>query len=747
VAVVLFYGVSIGNVAIFAAYAGLGIALPGVLWIRALYTGGRTTAEEIALGLTFGYAIEVFTYIGARALGMPRLVVIWPITTYVLFLAVPRLRGYWRGGHSRSVAPLWYSWSLALAFIYLVAWGAHSYFRMVELTWPALGRSDADVSFHLALIGELKHHMPPTVPMVAGEPLLYHWFVYAQFAATSWITGLEPLVLLARLAALPMLAALIVLIGMTARRVIGLWGGASLTVAGSIFVAIPSLYIGINQSFTFGGIADYAWSSPTQTFGSLLFAAVVLLLIDTRRHSRHKGHAAGEWLLLGVLLVAVMGAKATYLPMLAVGLLAVAAVEIIRRRRPSRPTCTALGITAGSVLFAQLVLFGGTRNAMTVAPLYFMRTSWGELTGLGDLVKPPPSSLLAITMVCLLGWLITWSGILGLLSRPRSLLRPPIILMLGMGTVGFSAALLLGHPGHSQLFFLHGTYPYLVTVAIYGIITLVRRADLSRRAIAATVCAGLTAAYVIPVLCGVRVPLRPSQPDIVLIRSYVVPLVVSVVAAAALIAVWGRLRTSAILITMFATIGLLADGHAFILRHLFAKIGSSGPASTAQASTTQASTTQASTTQAQAIPPGAMTAGRWLRAHSDPDDLVATNAHCQWEQGVPCDSLHFWVSALSERRVLVEGWAFTSTSQDRWQPGQEARRLPFWDDRKMASNEATFYAPSIASIRLLRERYGVRWLFVDERLTGPGSRIGEFANLQFRAGEYAVYRVPDGSGP
>ncbi|MEU8385804.1 hypothetical protein [Streptosporangium sp. NPDC048865] len=48
-------------------------------------------------------------------------------------------------------------------------------------------------------------------------------------------------------------------------------------------------------------------------------------------------------------------------------------------------------------------------------------------------------------------------------------------------------------------------------------------------------------------------------------------------------------------------------------------------------------------------------------------------------------------------------------------------------------------------MRLLRERYGVRWLFADERLTGPGSGIGGFAELRFRSGDCAVYRIPDGS--
>ncbi|MFB9681837.1 hypothetical protein, partial [Streptosporangium vulgare] len=47
------------------------------------------------------------------------------------------------------------------------------------------------------------------------------------------------------------------------------------------------------------------------------------------------------------------------------------------------------------------------------------------------------------------------------------------------------------------------------------------------------------------------------------------------------------------------------------------------------------------------------------------------------------------------------------------------------------------------TIGRLRERYGVRWLFVDERRTGRTSRIGDFAELRFRSGDCAVYRIPE----
>ncbi|WP_371784575.1 hypothetical protein [Streptosporangium subroseum] len=723
VAVLSLYDVPASDMALFGAYVALGLALPGLLLIRALHRRTRTLAEEIALGLALGYAVEVLVYIAARAVGLPLLVLAWPVTTYAVFLAVPRLRRHWRG-EPRPRAPIWWSWSIALAIAYLVAWSARTVFRVTPLTWPGLGTSFRDMPFHLALIGELRHHMPPTMPMVDGEPLFYHWFVYAHMAAASWVTGVEPLMLLLRLSMLPMLAAFVVILGAIARRVIGFRAGALPAIAGALLAAAPSLYLGTNGVFTWGGIPDLAWTSPTQTFGTLLFAPVMLLLVELLERRRRE---AGPWLLLGVFLVAVMGAKATYLPLLGAGLLAVAAVEAVGRRRPPWPALAALGMTAACFLYAQTVLFGRASHATVVDPLSFMRTAWGEWTGLGDQAVPSPASTLGITLVFLLCWLVTWSGILGLLSRPRLLVRPGVVLMLGIGAAGLGTMFLLGHPTRSQLFFLWGAYPYLAIVSVQGLVAVLRRARVSLRAAAFAAGAGIAAFYLVAFICGVTIPLGPGEDDAVLYRPYIVLSAVAASAALVLTLTRGRLRAWALMTAACAAIGLPADLHGRVLAigHDVAE--------------------NASVETAPAIPSGTLAAARWLRDHSDPDDLVATNAHCLWEREIPCDSRHFWLTALSERHALVEGWAYASKNLEHWRPGQEAFTLPFWDPERIRLNDEAFASPSAAVMRQLRERYGVRWLFVDERHAGTGSGIGRFAALRFRSGDYAVYRMAEGT--
>ncbi|MEV0968117.1 hypothetical protein [Microtetraspora glauca] len=724
VAALCFYGVSVPDIAVFATYVALGLALPGVLVIRSLYGGARSLAEEIALGLALGYALEVLAYIPARAAGMPLLVLAWPVGTYTLFLIVPRLRRHWRGSHRRGV-PLWWSWSIALTVAYLVAWSAVAFYRANALTWPALGLSNVDASFHLSLIGELKHHMPPTTPGVAGEPLFYHWFVHAEMAATSWVTGIEPVVLLLRLAMLPMLAVLVVLVGTIALRVMKTRFAALLAVVAAIFMAAPSLYLGSNGIFTWGGIQDAAWNSPSQTFGAALFAPVVLLLVEILEGRSRTG---GRWMLFAVFLVALMGAKATYLPLLTVGLAAVAAVEAAKNRRWPRSPLLALGMTAACFLCAQIVLFQGARQGLSLSLLVLPAHVWRDLTGQAD--PPALTAAIGLILVYLMSWGITWSGVLGLLSRPRLLARPAVVIMVSMGAAGLGMALLFGNQALDQLYFLRATFPYMGIVAVYGLVVLVRATRVSRVRVASMAGVGLAFAYLIPLACGVEIPQPQGRSAVLLFLPYVVLLLLVGATAIALIARRGA-AGFALTLSMAAAMGLPAEAHARVLSVTHA--------------TTRAEPAGAPATSTEtAVPRGALTAGRWLRDHSDADDMVATNGHCRWGYEADyCDGRHSWVSALTERRVLLEGWTYTVTNWDRPQPGHQRKATEFWDTDRLRSNDQAFLQPSRESIRRLRARYGVRWLFADERNTGREHGIANYAILRFRSGDFAVYEIPD----
>jgi hypothetical protein len=136
-------------------------------------------------------------------------------------------------------------------------------------------------------------------------------------------------------------------------------------------------------------------------------------------------------------------------------------------------------------------------------------------------------------------------------------------------------------------------------------------------------------------------------------------------------------------------------------------------------------------------------AARWLRDRSGPRDVVVTNRHCAVPDAPACDSRRFVVTAYTERRVLVEGWAYTPTwFESPTGPDGPAFR-PFWDPELLALNDALFTDPSEEVVRRL-VAHGARWAFVDR--TAPASdRLGRHAELAHETEWAAVYRLPDPS--
>jgi hypothetical protein len=137
-----------------------------------------------------------------------------------------------------------------------------------------------------------------------------------------------------------------------------------------------------------------------------------------------------------------------------------------------------------------------------------------------------------------------------------------------------------------------------------------------------------------------------------------------------------------------------------------------------------------------ALPRSQVEAARWVRDRSSPDDVIATNAHCRSVRNGRCDARSFWLSAYSERRVLVEGWAFAP------RVAAFGAYRSFWDQDLLRRNDAAFTAPTADGLRELRERHGVRWLVVDRSINAAESPdLRTLARLHFDNGRVAVYEI------
>jgi hypothetical protein len=121
---------------------------------------------------------------------------------------------------------------------------------------------------------------------------------------------------------------------------------------------------------------------------------------------------------------------------------------------------------------------------------------------------------------------------------------------------------------------------------------------------------------------------------------------------------------------------------------------------------------------------------------------VATNAHCVRKFRVRCDSRHFWIAALTERHVLVEGWSYTAqTIQRAAESGESYVIQPYWDPQRPADSNAAFRGPSAASVRLLRDKFGVRCLFADATYSVVPAILSKYAAFRFSRPGVRIYEL------
>lgn len=330
----------------------------------------------------------------------------------------------------------------------------------------------------------------------------------------------------------------------------------------------------------------------------------------------------------------------------------------------------------------------------------------------------PIAGLTAIHLVCLA---CVWAGLLGVPARRAVLRDPGMLLLLGIGAGGVGGVVLLGHPSASQYYFLEGARPYLSIASVAGMAVLGRERGFGAAKWWVALGAGLAVAA--RALLGPDMPVHGLFP---LVLPYLVLVVVAVVAVLALrrgsvAFVPQRERRGSVAVAAVA----LLTGYALPVT-LTQGVGPSSHGAAAP--------------PVRMVPEGALEAGRWLRDHSSPDDVVATNAHCRPVGWKVCDSRHFWVSAYSERRVLVEGWAYAQSTMSRSEPfGTSYLALPFADQARLAANDAVFRQPSAENVARLVREYGVKWAFTEN-----GAALDSFATLRFRSGQCSVYELGAG---
>jgi hypothetical protein len=133
---------------------------------------------------------------------------------------------------------------------------------------------------------------------------------------------------------------------------------------------------------------------------------------------------------------------------------------------------------------------------------------------------------------------------------------------------------------------------------------------------------------------------------------------------------------------------------------------------------------------------GTASIAEYLRKNSDPNDLIATNRHCAGiEENQTCTARQFALSALSERRVFLEGWSYTTC------PLAEPILNQYWKEDNWKLNQEFFANPTVENWSTF-SKSGVDWLVVDStRPSAPG--FTEVAELVKTDGKVSLWKITD----
>jgi len=715
-------GTSVLDVLRYTAYAVLTVMLPGTLLYRSLRRRPHTLVEDLALGAAAGLALELAAWALFSALDLRAVLFLWPLLVIVPFLAVPRLRRHWRVTGYTPVGPAW-SWALAAVVIFFTGYLYLTFF----LENPILPRAEdtrqyIDLAYQLSLAGEAKHHFPPGLPQVAGEPLRYHWFAFAHLATGSLVGHIDLPVLTMRLmipAVFALTATLTAVAGwrLTGRKYAGL-------VAAVLFLVIGSFSFSDPIRSVFGTQLEGAvWPSLSMTYSWALIAALIAVVGDVLLRATDADAVPpigrGAYPVVALLVFASSGAKASNLPVLLAGLALAGVVTLVVTRRIRWPI-VALGAIAGlGQLFAVAVLFRFQTYGLAVDPLFNIDGFWQQPPG-GRSTGAQILLVIGVWTAFLINMQLRLAGIVALAWRQRFRLDEVQLFLLGGAVAGPVFFFLFDDM--NAVWFMRTGLPFGLMLSAWGWVLLFERAALPRRGrLALAGGAALFGVTVVAVALAVSQRSTADRYSFATMLPILIP--AGILAGIAVVAgvIWRMLpgpagRGGLVLLTGI----LLAGAPGLVLdakRDLDSRNGGgygSWP-----------------------MPESRVEAARWVRDHSNPDDVLATNVHCRTldVNGGPCLGAHsFWLSGYAGRSVLVEGWQFAPRVAGQQSP-------PFWNPKLLRFNDETIAHPTPERIAKMHDRYHVRYVVVDRVVRPEGAAMRDLATLVYSNQRMAVFEL------
>lgn len=724
----------------YAAYWVLVIGLPGTLLWRLLRVPTRSLLEDVVVGTTLGLALQTVLVWGLSSVGLDRWAPLWGLSVLVLSVALPSGRFVWRRTTTHQAVPATVAWLLAAVSVAAVWWVARTSFLLNEIS-ALPGRPTefyavapyVDMSFQQALVSAVGRPWPLEYPYVADVPLDYTLMVYEHLSDIVRWVGTDTTLVVMRLFVVPLLVLLVLACGVLTMRLVGRWWAAPLGALLAVFAAPVNLSADLpNPFFDVGTLSLGTFRSPTQSFGEPLFVVLILLTCVFLRSP--KGTRLRITMPFLVLAFAAAGAKATFLPLLGCGLVGVLLCVLLWDRRRTLGVVVLGSLVLLCTVASLLLVVGTNSRSLEIGDGRQLISRLPTVQSLGDLSEP---QVFVASLVLVVGsWLLVGVGaVLLLWLRPRD---PRLWLLGGVVGAAVGATLVGQHPGLSQAYFIRSAWPLVGVLSAWGIAVGLRDV-VGDKVRVRTWLPWVAAGFVVAVALRELVPWTlhgQSGTDVlrdIAVRGALLGLVfagLGLLCARSLGrgAVSSRSRTSAV--AGVTALAMLLGG-ATLGEHLSWR--TIGPA------------TDGYQADGPAVPEDVAQAARWIRDSSAEGSVIATNGHCvsAADPDGACDARHFWVSALTERQVLVEGWSYANP------PGQVAPGFrdgdPFWDKELLELNDRAFSAPDPALLSVLADEHGVEWLLVDRSVGAESEELRDYAELVLDLPGAAVYRIDHGS--
>jgi hypothetical protein len=730
-------GVALSEVARFAAFELLYVGLPGCLLYVLLSPRPGGWLRILAIGWPLGYALEVGAFALTAALGVRWAFTLLPVAALAL-LGVPlflssagraRVGALARARRTGRAMP--HFGLVALAVTGAVAVLSFTFFASYPLPRNASSvEYSEDNVFDIALAGEARHHWPISESWIAGEPLHYYKGVFIHAAAVNQVMGVSLATLFLRL--LPSMMFLIAALQLWALgeslgrgRWVGPLAAALLLVTQDINLdPTRSLVLQIDPFTQFP-------LSPSFAFGVPFFLGG-LLLIQTRVVTPSREHATGRLLLLLGILVAGLGAAKAFGVVDFVGGLglywlwrAVRGQLGTLREIAGHPLtwCVLLaGVVTIAVYF--VLLAGGGAATMSVDPLAFL-TQGNTLERAAKAAKKVAGGSLYVLPLIAGGGVLAVLALAPLLGAAWAVWRErtasdSTALLLATFAVGMLCYAMLGAPGGVEgVFFVYG-YIALLPVAALGLVGLWRRTPASARRASLRACGGLLAIGLLAATLSASLPLTGRARDAWLVAAYLLVAVAAGVAIWRLLPRYGgafdsrTLRVVACCLPLLTTLALVKP----------LTLTGSGAWKTLVGKPIAARDTGVEYGMTTPLYEGLL----WVRAHTTPCDVLAVNNH--YDNAAREESVYFYYSAFTERRIFLESWRYTAGGQTGGQPYPARFAL---NERAVAQGEP----------RALRELAGrgVKYVLIDRTHGGGAREPASTSTLVYSSPALDVYRL------